>query len=68
MVFLSITFSFRSSNISISHFLFHVLKAVVFIMEITVQVKETFFIRFFADTGQSERKSEGNNQFVVTVY
>ena len=37
-------------------------------MKITVQVKETFFIRFFADTGQSERKSEGNIQFAVTQF
>ena len=37
-------------------------------MRITVQAKETIFILFFADTGQSERKSEGNIQFAVTQF
>jgi len=39
-------------------------------MKITLQVKETILILFFADTGQSERKSEGtcNIQFAATLY
>lgn len=37
-------------------------------MKITVQIKETILIFFFADTGQSERKSEGTIQFWVTQY
>lgn len=37
-------------------------------MTITVQVKETILFLFFADTGQSERKSEGTIQFSVTQF
>lgn len=34
----------------------------------TAQVNETILILFFADTGQSERKPEGNIQFAVTKF
>lgn len=33
-----------------------------------MQVNETILILFFADTGQSERKPEGNIQFAVTKF
>ena len=68
MVFLPIKPLFRSLNTWILHALFQVLKIIVFILKITVQVKETILILFFADTGQSERKSGGNIHLAVIQF
>lgn len=51
-----------------THIPFQVMRAVLFILKITVQVTETISIIFFADTGQSERKSEGNIHVAVTQF
>jgi len=37
-------------------------------MKIALQIKETILFLFFADTGQSERKSKGTIQFWVTQF